>query len=332
MRRRDFVLTPLAFAGACASIRSAAAATAADLVQVSEQDWTDTRRKRVVPVRVYEPAQARDAPTLPPGSQAPVRRDLPLILFSHGLGGSRAGGEQWGRLWAAQGFISVHLQHPGSDEALWKDKNPLQGFAALRRASTVENGVLRIDDVKFVIDEITRRQQSGDAHFARADLARIGMSGHSFGARTTFGVVSIAPDARIRAAVAFSPAPEASEALTRERMGHIAIPFLSLTGTDDKVLLLTDTTPEERRLPYQFMRGPDKYLLVLAGGDHMVFNGQPRERKWSNQNLVVHAPWIERTTLTFWKAYLKGDAVAKAELTGGALRDALGANGEWFAK
>ncbi len=330
MRRREFVLTPLALAGAF--VRASAAATAADAVQVSEQDWTDTRRNRVVPVRIYEPGGTQAAPGPSQGVQPRVRPNLPVILFSHGLGGSRAGGEQWGRLWAAQGFISVHLQHAGSDEALWKDKNPLQGFAALRRASTVENGALRIDDVKFVIDEITRRQQGGDAHFARADLARIGMSGHSFGARTTFGVVSIVPDARIRAAMAFSPAPEPTEVLTRERMGRIAIPFLSLTGTEDKVLLLADTTPEERRLPYQFMHGPDKYLLVLAGGDHMVFNGQPKERKWTNQNITVHAPWIERTTLTFWKAYLRGDAAAKAELTGGALRAALGAHGEWFAK
>ena len=327
MKRRHFLLSASACTAVCASalrVRAVGAATAATTattatsVRVTEQDWQDTARNRAVPVRIYEPLDA-------PGA-------LPVILFSHGLGGSRAGGEQWGRLWATHGFLCVHMQHHGSDEALWKDKNPLQGFAALRRAMSVENGMLRIADVRFVLDEMARRQKRGDALFARVDLARIGMSGHSFGARTTIGVVATLSDARIRAAIAFSPMPEPTEVLTRERMGRIAIPFLSLTGTEDRVPFLTDTTPEERRLPYQAMPGPDKYLLVLNGADHMVFNGQPAERKWTNQNLIVHAPLIERASLTFWKAHLKGDAAAHAELTQGAFKAAVGAHGEWFAK
>ena len=315
-------------------------AFAADAVRVVEQEWMDAARNRGVPVRFY----------LPDGGNHSA--PLPLILFSHGLGGSRAGGEQWGRLWAANGFISVHLQHQGSDEALWKDKNPLQGFANLRRAMTVENGVLRAQDAAFAIDEISRRKQAGDAVLARADLERIGMSGHSFGARTVVAVTSGAAnqsgsslggnlvgnlggksgEKRIRAAIAFSPAPETSEALNRERFGGIAIPFLNLTGTADHLPLINDVSAEDRRIPYQFMHAPDKYLLVLAGADHMVFNGQPAERKWSEQNRSVHAPLIERVTLTFWNAYLKGDAGAKAELRGGAFKAALGGSGEWFVK
>lgn len=294
-------------------------ARAAEAVRMVEQDWRDASRNRIVPVRIYGPA-------------AVAKGSLPLILFSHGLGGSRAGGEEWGRWWAANGFISIHLQHHGSDEALWKDKNPLQGFAALRRAMTVENGVLRVQDVGFALDEIARRKKAGDAALARADLARIGMIGHSFGARTTVSAVSTTADQRLRAAIAFSPMAEPSEALNHERFGRIAIPFLNLTGTEDKMPLLGDSNAEDRRIPYQFMNAPDKYLLVLNGADHMVFNGQPAERKWSEQNRTVHAPLIERVTLAFWNAYLKGDAAARAELTGGAFKNALGANGEWFAK
>ena len=299
-------------------------AHAAEAVRIIEQDWNDSTRNRVVPVRIYLPAVENAA------GKASV--PLPVILFSHGLGGSRAGGEQWGRHWAANGFISIHLQHRGSDEALWKDKNPLQGFASLTRAMNVENGVLRAQDVQFALDEITRRKKAGDTALAGADLARIGLSGHSFGARTTMAAVSTLAGKRVRAAIAFSPAPEASEALNRERFGRITIPFLNLTGTADHLPLINDVSAEDRRIPYQFMNAPDKYLLVLAGADHMVFNGQPAERKWSEQNRTVHAPLIERVTLAFWKAYLKGDASAKAELSGGAFKAALGAGGEWFAK
>ena len=55
-------------------------------------------------------------------------------------------------------------------------------------------------------------------------------------------------------------------------------------------------------------------------------------RKWNEQDRSVHAPLIERASLTFWQAYLKGDAVARQELTGPTFKNAVGANGEWFAK
>ena len=314
MKRRAFLLVTACpfFVGAMHTLG------ATDSVHVLEQDWYDSARGRTVPVRMYQPIDAKGL--------------LPVLLFSHGLGGSRAGGEQWARLWAANGYLCVHMQHHGSDEALWKDKNPLAGFAALRRAMTLENGVLRAGDVGFVLDEIARRKAAGTAPLAQADLARIGLSGHSFGARTTVTTVSSVGDKRIRAAIAFSPAPEANEALNRLRFGKISIPFMNLTGTADHLPLVDDFPAEARRLPYQFMPGPHQYLLVLAGADHFVFNGQPAERKWNDQNRNVHAPLIERATLAFWNAHLKGDATALADLTGGGFQAAVGANGEWFSK
>ena len=313
MKRRHFLI-----ASSLAGVAMMRRVGAADAVRVIEQDWADTSRGRTLPVRLY----------LPPDTAGP----LPVLLFSHGLGGSRAGGEQWARLWAANGYLSIHMQHPGSDETLWKDKNPLAAFAALRRAMSVENGVLRAQDVTFVLDELTRRKAARTEPFAAADLTRIGLSGHSFGARTTVTTVATVGEKRIRAAIAFSPAPEASEALNRARFGKIAIPFLNLTGTNDHLPLVDDFPAEDRRLPYQFMPGPDKYMLVLNGADHFVFNGQPAERRWNDQNRNIHAPLIERATLDFWNAYLKADALALADLKQGGMKTAVGANGEWLVK
>ena len=61
-------------------------AHAADAVRIIEQDWNDSARNRVVPVRIYLPGVENAA--------GKTSVPLPLILFSHGLGGSRAGGEQ----------------------------------------------------------------------------------------------------------------------------------------------------------------------------------------------------------------------------------------------
>src|SRR6185295_15877755 len=70
-------------------------------------DWTDTARNRKVPVKIYYPQKG----------QGP----FPVIIFSHGLGGSREGYEYLGRHWASHGYVSVHVQHQGSDDQVWKN-------------------------------------------------------------------------------------------------------------------------------------------------------------------------------------------------------------------
>ena len=67
----------------------------------------DEGRNREIPIRVYLPA--RTSPQ-------------PVLLFSHGLGGSREGYAYLGKHWAAQGYVAVFLQHPGSDSSVWRDK------------------------------------------------------------------------------------------------------------------------------------------------------------------------------------------------------------------
>jgi len=72
-------------------------------------EWVDSsRNNRVVPVKIYYP-------------ESDEGKSWPMIIFSHGLGGTREGYAYLGEYWAKNGFISVHLQHAGSDDAVWKD-------------------------------------------------------------------------------------------------------------------------------------------------------------------------------------------------------------------
>jgi len=134
-------------------------------------DWHDDARGRDVPVRLYQPQGARTP--------------LPVILFSHGLGGSRDGYEYLGRHWASHGYFCLHLQHHGSDSALFK--NQPQPVDALRRAAAdPRNALNRAQDVHFTLDQLARLNREDPACKGKLDLERVGMASLT-AARTQFG-------------------------------------------------------------------------------------------------------------------------------------------------
>ena len=163
----------------------------------------DTSRQREIPLRIYLP-----------GNAAPE----PVVLFSHGLGGSRTGNAYLGEHWSARGYVVVVMQHHGSDDGVWRGMRPDRMLTALKRAANLENALLRFKDVSVVIDQLEKWNRAADlpeqsALVGRMDLSKIGMSGHSFGAVTTQAVsgqrTSLGDtrftDARIKAAVVMSP-------------------------------------------------------------------------------------------------------------------------------
>jgi predicted dienelactone hydrolase len=248
---------------------------------------------------------------------------FPVIIFSHGLGGSRVGGKLWGEHWASHGYVVVHLQHPGSDESIWKSKPLDQVEGNLKRAMTMSNLGLRVGDVHFVIDEIERHARAGRGAFKLADATKIGMSGHSFGAQTTLSVAGQANpsiggqsgfDKRIAAAIAFSPNAR-NKSKMEKQFGDIRMPFFSITGTKDGAVLNDGTTVVDRTLPFQYMPSGDKYLLVLDSADHMVFGGlnTPRRKTGGERDAEIQND-VKAVTLAFWNAYLKTDGTAKSWL------------------
>ena len=101
----------------------------------------DTTRDRVIPLRVYLPAD---------------KKPMPVVLFSHGLGGSRDNNPYLGEHWAKRGYVVVFIQHPGSDESVWKDVPALERMTALREAASAENYLLRSKDVPAVLDALAK--------------------------------------------------------------------------------------------------------------------------------------------------------------------------------
>jgi len=195
--------------------------------------WHDSARNRDIPVKIYYPADAT--------------KPCPMIIFSHGLGGNREGYSYLGEAWAGAGYISVHIQHLGSDDALWKGAG-LEAFAQLTQAAANPvNAVNRAIDVKFAIDRmLALNKETGSPLKGLVNPDEIGMSGHSFGAWTTLAVVGeksasgrsfVDPrmfvDPRIKSAIAMSAPVPGGAAKSAGQFANIALPVFHMTGTRD---------------------------------------------------------------------------------------------------
>lgn len=291
-------------------------------VETAKLELKDAKRNREVPIKIYFPKEATNT--------------APVIVLSHGLGGSRDGYEYLGRHWASHGYVSVHLQHLGSDDSAWKGQaNPMQSMKAA--ILDIRNSVNRPLDVTFVVDELERLNKSEAKWKGKFDLKRLGMAGHSFGAYTTLaiggqqfmvmGEAKTMADARFKALLPMSsPVPQRNR---DEAFAKIKVPTLHMTGTKD-VSPINDTKAEERRIPFDKMPGPDNFLVTFEGGDHMIFSGRSGVRGDRSKDDVFH-DLIRVSSTAFWDAYLNGDAAAKAWLSEGAFKKALGKEGVFEA-
>lgn len=293
-------------------------------VQTRLMDLKDAARDRVVPVKLYFPKSLDAA--------------APIILFSHGLGGSREGGAYLGEHFASHGYVTLHMQHPGSDTSVWRGQ--AQPMDRAKDAANWNNSVLRAQDVKFVIDELTRLNKADDFPLkGRLDLERIGMSGHSFGAvttltvsgRTFIGVHDSFTEPRIKAALALSPSPGANRRDLDKQFGAIKIPVFHMTGTKDTSPITPDVKAEDRRIPYDHISKADQYLLILDGGDHAVFGGRQRLLAAGNKDRIHHE-LIRSGALAFFDACLKGDDKARKFLQDGGYAAAVGKEGAYERK
>ncbi len=225
-------------------------AEAVDQFIVQDFDWLDASRGRLVPVRLYLPLHAAGA------------GPRPLVVFSHGIGGSRRGYSYLGQHWASQGYASLHLQHVGSDRALWSG-NPLTLPMRLQAAAQEDEARARVQDLSFALNQLLAGSLA-----RRIDASRIVAAGHSYGANTALlaagaeverdGQAVRLRDARIKAAIVISAPPFYGEASPEKILGGILVPSLHITATDDVI-----------RVPGYFSPATDR-----AGTGGMLLNPQ----------------------------------------------------------
>jgi predicted dienelactone hydrolase len=293
-------------------------------VEILRADWQDAARERDVPVKIYYPKDT--------GNPCPV------IIFSHGLGGSRESYEYLGQHWARCGYISVHLQHAGSDDLVWKEAAAGEKRSAMVKA-TMNLSVIanRPKDVSFAIDRLTVLNEDAKSPLkGRLDLKNIGVAGHSFGGFTSMAIAGQEfsrvqwSDRRVKAVIEMS-APVARLAVRDRAYSKIATPVFHMTGTlDDSPI--GDTKADERRIPFDKMASAETCLVIFKDGDHMIFSGRPSLDPSRKKQDTVFQSLICAGSTAYWDTWLRNDAAAHTWLMDGGFKQLLGTQGTFETK
>ncbi|MCI0749268.1 MAG: hypothetical protein L0Y32_01820 [Nevskiales bacterium] len=273
---------------------------------VEEIVWQDGSRGRTINTLVYSPKD--------------MLGPLPLVLFSPGLGGSYKGYSYLGRAWASHGYVVVTFNHPGSGP-------DVVGPAALTEAiKQRKNVVLRVGDVRFVLDKILAGGHGHPVLEGRIDAKRIAMTGHSYGAYTTMTAAGLVfsyegnaafsmPDGRFKAAIAMGTQgiEDRLFGTHKHSWDTISLPLMTMTGTLDGGSRGQDYT--WRNEAYEHLKPGDKYNVIIERATHLTYTGQNTENPLIPRKEPKHDPrhyaWIEMMTLAFLDAYIKDNDAAK---------------------
>ena len=260
--RRDCLRLGAAAGVAAAFPLRAFAGTEAPSFGAIDLDWVDPSRQRPVPVRLY----------LPNTTAA-----VPLMVFSHGIGGSRTGYRWLGEHVASHGIASLHLQHIGSDRQLWTGGSVFNIVGRLQAAAQDSEAIARALDLRFGLDTLLASPLGG-----RIDARRIVAAGHSYGANTTLlasgaqverqGRVIDLHEPRVKAAVVISAPPFYGDADPRKILASVAVPSLHVTATEDIIRIPGYYSGAEDRVAvFDATGGARKWLAVYEGGSHSMF-------------------------------------------------------------
>jgi predicted dienelactone hydrolase len=258
----------------------------------------------------------------------------PLIVFSHGFGGSKDAFSTVGQHWASHGYVVIHPSH--ADGPGRRDGDRDAGGATPARLRTgwlvgqlndPDRIADRVADIALVLDSLPEIAEATPALVGRIDAERIGVGGHSFGAYTAMLIGGVTVDLggerersfrdeRVRCILPISAQGTGQQGLTDRSWAGLRIPMMTITGTRDRGV--GGQSVDWRKEPYVFSPAGDKYLIVIEGASHLSFGGGLGPRSSGVTDVVKLGSTL------FWDAYLKESETALGYLQSEKLSEDVG--------
>jgi predicted dienelactone hydrolase len=254
----------------------------------------------------------------------------PVIVFSHGAGGSQNCCESLTRHWATYGYVTLQPTHDDSIVQRRKsgDEN-LRFLQAVRDA--LKNPALwesRPQDISFLLNALPDLQKRVGSLGDKLDLNRIGIGGHSMGSYTAEAVggalvdlpghpATSFSDPRAKAILCLSPQGPGQFGLSARSFDTIGLPFMGITGSLDS--LGPVASPAWHKIPFERSQPDDKYELFITGANHMSFITAETLLPARSSQAAAILGYTSSASLAFWDAYLKDDPAAKQFLQSDAM-------------
>ena len=242
---------------------------------------------------------------------------LPIIVWSHGLYGSQDFYDPLVNHWAQHGYLVLQPTHSDSLRRGSGLTNPTSDWAS------------RPKDVTFLLDSV----KSHPVLSARADLSRVGMGGHSYGAHTTLLISGAETriggpfaDPRPRAFLAISP-QGADRLLTDSSWAGLKRPTLFISGDNDKGR--KGDPPSWRLEPFKGSPAGEKYLLWVKDAHHNFGGISGARHSKSGPPNGDQVALVKSATLAFWDKYLKSKPEAARLIDSGSYNDSSQGLGKW---
>lgn len=201
----------------------------------------------------------------------------PLLIFSHGFGGTNTQSVLLMETLASHGFIVVSPEHIGNTNDDSSD-------------TFSEAGAKRVPDISFMIDTfLSRNEIQGDEFFERVDGNAIGVLGHSFGGGTSLGAVAgyfdVPADDRVMAVMPISAPVEGS--FTDEALASVTTPALFMGGTLDTAVPI-----ENQDLAFDKLTNAEAvYQVDIIGATHTHFANICAIANWLIDNGLTEDLW-----------------------------------------
>ncbi len=272
--------------------------------------------------------------------QAATNKLIPLVVISHGAFSDRTTFAYLAQHLASYGFATAVLEHPGISRQRFQ-----QYFAGLAPPPETRESINQPLDVKYLLDELERRQKS-DPMLSQLALQRVGVIGQSAGGYTALALAGATinfeqlsqacqnsheiwnlpllvqckatellpgtyslQDKRIKAVIAVNPL--ISSLLGQSGLSQIQAPVMIIAGGND-FIAPADT---EQIRPFTWLKTADKYLVMMEQGTHLSTLGDVSNYNFGTISSALIGPspenartYLSALSVAFMQTYIANQA------------------------